>query len=135
MTKSLEDYLEEIHVLILQKGKARVRDVAGDLNVKMPSVVKAISELKKLELVSQEPYGDIELTEKGRELAANVLGRHKLIKAFLVKLDVPEETADKDACLMEHVVSATTLDRIRAFVESPCKKRSPKKATPRKATK
>lgn len=135
MTKSLEDYLEEIHVLILQKGKARVRDVAGDLNVKMPSVVKAISELKKLELVSQEPYGDIELTEKGRELAANVLGRHKLIKAFLVKLDVPEETADKDACLMEHVVSATTLDRIRAFVESPCKKCSPKKATPRKATK
>ena len=135
MTKSLEDYLEEIHVLILQKGKARVRDVAGDLNVKMPSVVKAISELKKLELVSQEPYGDIELTEKGRELAANVLGRHKLIKAFLVKLDVPEETADKDACLMEHVVSATTLDRIRAFVESPCKKRSPQKATPRKATK
>ncbi|MBQ4200355.1 MAG: metal-dependent transcriptional regulator [Kiritimatiellae bacterium] len=135
MTKSLEDYLEEIHVLILQKGKARVRDVAGDLNVKMPSVVKAISELKKLELVSQEPYGDIELTEKGRELAANVLGRHKLIKAFLVKLDVPEETADKDACLMEHVVSATTLDRIRAFVESPCKKRSPQKATTRKATK
>ena len=135
MTKSLEDYLEEIHVLILQKGKARVRDVAGDLNVKMPSVVKAISELKKLELVSQEPYGDIELTEKGRELAANVLGRHKLIKAFLVKLDVPEETADKDACLMEHVVSATTLDRIRAFVESPYKKRSPQKATPRKATK
>ena len=135
MTKSLEDYLEEIHVLILQKGKARVRDVAGDLNVKMPSVVKAISELKKLELVSQEPYGDIELTEKGRELAANVLGRHKLIKAFLVKLDVPEETADKDACLMEHVVSATTLDRIRAFVESPCKKRSTQKATTRKATK
>ena len=64
-----------------------------------------------------------------------MLGRHKLIKAFLVKLDVPEETADKDACLMEHVVSATTLDRIRAFVESPYKKRSPQKATPRKATK
>ena len=127
MTKSLEDYLEEIHVLILQKGKARVRDVAGDLNVKMPSVVKAISELKKLELVSQEPYGDIELTEKGRELAANVLGRHKLIKAFLVKLDVPEETADKDACLMEHILSATTLDRIRAFVEEPAKTTPSKK--------
>ena len=41
MTKSLEDYLEEIHVLILEKGRARVRDVAQDLHVKMPSVVKA----------------------------------------------------------------------------------------------
>ena len=122
MTKSLEDYLEEIHVLILEKGRARVRDVAQDLHVKMPSVVKAITELKKLELVNQEPYGDIELTPKGRKLAANVLGRHKLLKAFLVKLNVPDATADKDACLMEHILSATTLDRIRAFVEEPVKK-------------
>ena len=127
MTKSLEDYLEEIHVLILEKGRARVRDVAQDLHVKMPSVVKAITELKKLELVNQEPYGDIELTPKGRKLAANVLGRHKLLKAFLVKLNVPEETADNDACLMEHILSATTLDRIRAFVEGPAPKTSAKK--------
>ena len=127
MTKSLEDYLEEIHVLILEKGRARVRDVAQDLHVKMPSVVKAITELKKLELVNQEPYGDIELTPKGRKLAANVLGRHKLLKAFLVKLNVPEETADNDACLMEHILSATTLDRIRAFVEEPAKNTAAKK--------
>ena len=127
MTKSLEDYLEEIHVLILEKGRARVRDVALELHVKMPSVVKAITELKKLELVNQEPYGDIELTEKGRRLAANVLGRHKLLKAFLVKLAVPDEIADKDACLMEHILSATTLDRIRAFVEEPAIKEPAKK--------
>ena len=127
MTKSLEDYLEEIHVLILEKGRARVRDVALELHVKMPSVVKAITELKKLELVNQEPYGDIELTEKGRRLAANVLGRHKLLKAFLVKLNVPDEIADKDACLMEHILSATTLDRIRAFVEEPAQKEPAKK--------
>ena len=127
MTKSLEDYLEEIHVLILEKGRARVRDVAQDLHVKMPSVVKAITELKKLELVNQEPYGDIELTVKGRRLAANVLGRHNLLKAFLVKLNVPAETADKDACLMEHILSATTLDRIREFVEAADKKVQSKK--------
>ena len=127
MTKSLEDYLEEIHVLILEKGRARVRDVAHDLHVKMPSVVKAITELKKLELVNQEPYGDIELTVKGRRLAANVLGRHNLLKAFLVKLDVPDEIADNDACLMEHILSATTLDRIREFVEGAPNKVSAKK--------
>ena len=118
MTKSLEDYLEEIHVLIEETGVARVRDVASALNVKMPSVVKAIAELKKLELVTQEPYAGIELTAKGRRLAASVLGRHTLLKAFLLKLDVPERIADKDACLMEHILSAATLDRIRDFVES-----------------
>ena len=118
MTKSLEDYLEEIHVLIRDKGTARVRDVAAALHVKMPSVVKAISELKKLELVTQEPYGDIELTTKGRRVASSVLGRHTLLKQFLEKLGVTSEIADKDACLMEHILSAQTMDRIRDFLKS-----------------
>ncbi len=116
MTKSLEDYVEEIYVLIRSKGRARVRDVAEQLHVKMPSVVKAISELKKLELVAQEPYGDIELTEKGRRVAAFVLGRHNVLKAFLVKLGVSLETSERDACLMEHILSAETMDRIRDFL-------------------
>ena len=67
--------------------------------------------------MNQEPYGDIELTAKGRRIAASVLSRHTLLKAFLMKLNVPEEQADNDACLMEHILSATTLDRIRDFVE------------------
>ena len=116
MTKSAEDYIETIHVLIREVGCARVRDVAKALDVKMPSVVKAISELKRLELVEQEPYGNIELTDKGRRCATLILGRHTLLKAFLEKLGVSPKTADRDACLMEHILSAETLDRIRRFL-------------------
>ena len=94
MTKSLEDYIETIYVLIKEKGAARVRDVAADLHVKMPSVVKAMAELKKLELVIQEPYGDIELTAKGRKVATGVLTRHTILKAFLLKLGVTERIRD-----------------------------------------
>ena len=118
MTKSLEDYLEEIHVLIRDKGLARVRDVALALHVKMPSVVKAIGELKKLGLATQEPYGDIELTEEGARLAAQVLGRHTRIKAFLLKLGVGETNAEKDACLMEHILSAETMERMQEFLDN-----------------
>ena len=117
MTKSMEDYLEIIHVLIRDRRVARVRDVAASLNVKMPSVVKAIGELKKLELVRQEPYGDIELTEKGARLASMILARHTLLKAFLMKLGVTRKNADRDACLMEHILSAETLDKIRIYTE------------------
>lgn len=116
MTKSLEDYIEAIYVLIKGTGAARVRDVAADLHVKMPSVVKAMAELKKLELVTQEPYGDIELTAKGRRVATSVLARHTILKAFLMKLGVTEKVADNDACLMEHILSAQTMDRIRDFL-------------------
>jgi DtxR family Mn-dependent transcriptional regulator len=117
MTQSLEDYLETIYVLISEDRPAQVRDVAKLLNVKMPSVVKAIHELKKLDLVTQEPYANIELTAKGLRLAKLVLNRHRLLCSFLVKLGVSRRTADKDACLMEHILSAETLDKIRIYTE------------------
>ena len=136
MTKSLEDYIETIYVLIKEKGAARVRDVAADLKVKMPSVVKAMAELKKLELVIQEPYGDIELTAKGRKVATGVLTRHTILKAFLLKLGVTEQVADNDACLMEHILSAQTMDRIRDFLgKTPALPDAPAKKTANKAKK
>lgn len=118
MTQSLEDYLEAIYILIREKQVACVRDVAKTLNVKMPSVVKAIHELKKLELVTQEPYSAIELTVKGRRMATHVLNRHTLLRSFLMKLGVGRKVADKDACMMEHILSAETMDRIRTFTEA-----------------
>ena len=117
MTQSLEDYLEAIYMQIDSGREAQVRDIAAMLSVKMPSVVRATHELKKLGLVTQEPYANIELTAKGRRLAKHVLSRHTLLRSFLVKLGVSRRTANKDACLMEHILSAETLDRIRAYTE------------------
>ena len=117
MTQSLEDYLEAIFVQIDSGREAQVRDIAAMLSVKMPSVVRATHELKKLGLVTQEPYANIELTAKGRRLAKLVLNRHTLLRAFLQKLGVSRRVADRDACLMEHILSAETLDKIRAYTE------------------
>jgi DtxR family Mn-dependent transcriptional regulator len=116
MTKSLEDYIEVVYVLIHEKNRARVRDIASTLKVKMPSVVKGISELKKLELVTQEPYGDVELTAKGRRIATMILNRHNKIREFLMLIGVSKRIADKDACQMEHILSVETMDRIRDFL-------------------
>ena len=117
MTQSLEDYIESIYLLIASGKQAQVRDVAKSLSVKMPSVVKALHELKRLGLATQEPYANIELTEKGRRVAEIVLSRHMLLKSFLMKLGVGEAVADKDACMMEHILSAETLEKIRAYTE------------------
>jgi len=117
MTQSLEDYLEAVYMLIDEGRPAQVSDVAKRLSVKKPSVVKAIHELKKLELVRQEPYQNIELTEKGRRLARRVLGLHTLLRDFLVQLGVSSRIADKDACLMEHILSSETVGCIRDFTE------------------
>jgi DtxR family Mn-dependent transcriptional regulator len=117
MTQSLEDYIEAIYMLIDTGKPAQVRDVARMVAVKMPSVVKAIRELKSLGLVVQEPYSNIELTEKGVRVARKILGRHTLLRTFLMKLGVGRANADKDACLMEHILSAETLEKIRLYTE------------------
>ena len=89
ITPSLEDYLETIYLQIGEKGSACVRDVAKALVVKMPSVVKAIRELKARNLATQKPYSAI----------------------------VGRAAADADACRMEHILSPETLERIRDFTE------------------
>ena len=117
MTQSLEDYLEAVYMLIAEDRPAQVCDVAKMLSVKMPSVVKALRELKKLGLVTQKPYSPIELTAKGRRVAKLVLNRHTLLRSFLMQLGVRRRTADRDACLMEHILSAETLERIRLYTK------------------
>jgi DtxR family Mn-dependent transcriptional regulator len=118
MTQSLEDYLEAVYVLTGENRPAQVKAIARAIDVTMPSVVKAIRELGKLGLVEHLPYKGVTLTEKGLRLAKMVHSRHTLLRDFLMKLGVSLRTADRDACLMEHVVSAETLDRIRIYMES-----------------
>ena len=117
MTNSLEDYLETIYLLVQEHGHARVRDVARALNVKMPSVIKAVFELKKRDYVTQEPYGAVNLTDEGARVASAILERHTLLKKFLLVLGVSEQVAEVDACAMEHVLSPETLERIAAFIK------------------
>ena len=117
LTQSLEDYLEMVHMLRLANGIARVKDIAAALSVKMPSVAKAMVELKKMGLVRQEPYSGVELTEEGQRVATMILNRHILLKGFLIKLGVSEAIADKDACCVEHILSAETLGKIEDFVK------------------
>jgi len=116
MTQSLEDYLEAIHRLLSEGKRARVRDVAAMIGVKMPSVNRAMSELKSRGLVVQEPYRDLALTAAGRMAAEAVFERHRLLTAFLERVGVSPETAEHDGCIMEHILSAETLECIRKFL-------------------
>lgn len=117
MTNSLEDYLETIYLLVCEHGYARVKDVALAMQVKMPSVNKAVQELKKRDYVTQEPYGAVNLTVAGQCAASEILSRHRLIREFLLKLGVSEEYAERDACLMEHILSKETLACMAEYVK------------------
>jgi DtxR family Mn-dependent transcriptional regulator len=124
MTQSQEDYLEMVSFLS-DEGRVRVTDIAARLGFSKPSVLTGLRLLEEKELVEHERYGSVSLTEKGRELAAEIRERHVLIKTFLEeKLGVCEETAEKDACKMEHVISEETFKKLKTFLnlKSPVKK-------------
>ncbi len=117
LTMSLEDYLESVYMLILDKRPARVRDIAAELGVTTPSVVNALTVLKERALVTQEPYGSVELTDSGLALAREILSRHKMLTSFLQFIGDSEEDAETDACKMEHILSAATLANIASFLK------------------
>jgi Mn-dependent DtxR family transcriptional regulator len=110
-----EDYLESIYRIMVgqdafEKGIRSV-DVAEQLEVSKASVNKALSMLKDEGMVNQEHYGKVTLTDEGRAYARLVWRAHRALRAFLIdEIGVDEETADEEACLMEHALSAKTMD-------------------------
>ncbi|MFO7952206.1 MAG: metal-dependent transcriptional regulator [Bacillota bacterium] len=117
-TSSLQDYLEVILNLLQEKKIARVTDIADRLNIAKPSVIQALTSLKEKGLIKQDPYGPVELTEKGRRYALKIRHRHKIIYGFLTQvLGVSPAAAEKDACLMEHDLSAETFERLLEYLQ------------------
>ena len=82
MSSAMEDYLETILILYEELKDVRVTDIAESLKVAKASVAQAIQSLKKNGLVTQEKYGLVELTQKGRSMAEKVRYRHVILKSF-----------------------------------------------------
>lgn len=117
LSSSLQDYLEAI--LELEGGDipVRVTDIANKLGIAKASVNQAIRKFKFMEYIEQQVYGPVKLTQKGREAAKRVKESHRLLKIFLEKvLGVEPETAEKDACMMEHVISNQTFEKIGIYL-------------------
>ena len=117
ITKSNEDYLEAILMIREEKGQCRSIDVAGRLSVSKPSVSVAMSNLAKMGMVVMEPTHELKLTRAGLRHARRVLERHRLLCGALMRLGVPREIAEEDACRIEHDISQASYDGLKAWYE------------------
>jgi len=119
MTQSLEDYLETIGNLAQNGNVPRVKDIAATLKLSKPSVHVALHLLEDRGMIEHEPYGDIIMTELGKQKYLEIKHKHDTISSFLQNnLGVSMENAEKDACLMEHFLSDETLEKIEYCVEN-----------------
>ena len=117
VSRQMQDYLEEILLQCAENKVARVSKIAKKLDVSLSTVSEAMKKLAEKGLIEHSTYGYISLTQTGREIADSIYSKHRLLKKYFIKaLFLDEETAEKDACVIEHNISPKLLERIRQFV-------------------
>ena len=117
LTNSQEEYLKTIYILEKNDGKVRVTDIAKKLKITKPSVNRAIKNLRDLDLIEYEVYGDINLTYQGEEQAKEIIKKQDIIKMFLVDiLDVDEKNAEEEAKSMKYAISPDTTKKLEKYI-------------------
>lgn len=116
-TPSMEDYIEQIYLLIEEKGYARVSDIAEALTVHPSSVTKMVQKLDKDEYLIYEKYRGLVLTNKGKKTGKRLVYRHELLEQFLKIIGVDEDKIYDDVEGIEHHLSWNAIDRIGDLVQ------------------
>ena len=117
MQESGEMYLETIYILSQKSQAVRAIDVSEYMEFSKPSVSRALGLLKKAGLAVTDEAGHITLTEAGEKKAKSIYERHTVLTKLFSALGVDEETAAEDACRIEHYISDTTFEAIKAHME------------------
>ncbi|TGB04329.1 transcriptional regulator MntR [Halobacillus salinus] len=116
-TPSMEDYIEQIYLLIEDKGYARVSDIAENLQVHPSSVTKMVQKLDRDQYLNYEKYRGLILTPKGKKIGKRLVYRHELLEQFLAIIGVDEDKIYDDVEGIEHHLSWNSIDRIGDLVQ------------------
>ena len=112
-----EDYLETILVLQKKRGMVRSVDVARHMEVSKPSVCHAVATLRDGGFIMMDEDNFLHLTDVGREVAEQIYEKHRFFTDRLIEAGADPETAERDACRMEHVISDESFDRLKEAAE------------------
>jgi DtxR family transcriptional regulator, Mn-dependent transcriptional regulator len=115
--KTTEEYVETIFILQNTNGFAKTGKISSEMGIQPSSVTEMLQKLQEEGYIQYEPYKGAVLTEAGKELAREVMKKHKIIADFLEIIGVERELAEADACQIEHHVTVKTLQRLGKFVE------------------
>jgi len=113
-----EDYLEAVLILQKKLGMVRSVDVARYMEVSKPSVCCAVGTLREGGFLTTDENHYLHLTELGRNVAEKIYERHCFFREKLLAAGVDLQTAEKDACRMEHGISEESFRKVKKAQES-----------------
>lgn len=120
-SQSEENYLKAIYHLgnSSQKGVS-TSDIANKLDTKASSVSDMIKKLSDKKLVEYKKYYGVNLTKKGKLIAASVVRKHRLWEVFLVdKLNFSWDEVHDVAEQLEHIKSKKLMEELDSFLGFP----------------
>lgn len=120
-SQSEENYLKAIYHLgnPSQKGVS-TSDIANKLDTKASSVSDMIKKLSDKKLVVYKKYYGVNLTKKGKLIAASVVRKHRLWEVFLVdKLNFTWDEVHDVAEQLEHIKSKKLMEELDSFLGFP----------------
>ena len=118
LQESGEMYLESLLVLSQKSSNVHAIDICEYRGVSKPSVSRAVGLLKEGGYIDVSNDGSLTLTEEGYRVASKIYERHTVLSELLTRMGVRAETADEDACRIEHVISDETFDVIKEFMQN-----------------
>ena len=120
LSESVQMYLLTIYRMRERESPVPVPVLVEEMGLSPASINEMCRKLEKEHLLSYVPYSGVNLTEKGEELARNILRKHRLWEVFLVgKLDFDYEEAHEIACQLEHHTQEDLANRMEKFLGQP----------------
>lgn len=120
-TSTEEDYIKAIFKITERnQGSASTNSVAAHLSTSAASVTDMLKRLSEKEYFHYEKYKGVYLTNKGREVATQLIRKHRLWEYFLVdKLNFNWDEVHDIAEQLEHVKSEKLIEQLDAFLDYP----------------
>ncbi|ALC06654.1 hypothetical protein CDES_11440 [Corynebacterium deserti GIMN1.010] len=116
----VEDYLTALFRAEEWDEEPTTGKLAEVIGVTASTVSSTLKKLKVEGFVNYRPYGDIELTASGRDIAVGVIRRRRIIETFLSeKLGLSAHELHGEADLLEHSVSPRVLEKMFQAVGYP----------------
>lgn len=115
--ETIQNYLEAIHIISLQKQNVRAIDVVNYLHFSRPTVSIALKQLEDENYITIEK-NIIKLTSKGQDVANEMYERHEFIAKILMGFGVSKKQAYEDSCLIEHDLSDESFEAIKKAYEN-----------------
>lgn len=119
-SEAVSRYLEAIYYIDAEGDSVRASRLAEWLGVSQATVAAALRRMSENELINISPQKEISLTSGGRDIATEIVRRHRIAERWLTDvLGFDWLTADEEASRIEHALSGQVADRLHDLIGRP----------------